>query len=79
LVLSAKVPSSVNLTIKFELYERGERISYVIVQYYLSCVWAMTIDAAYSRPATAVHAWSEDASEDEIRATENYVTGKNWT
>jgi hypothetical protein len=54
-------------------------VFYAIVQYSFSCVWVVPVGVACSHSGVAVPTGPADVSEDEIRATENYVIEKNWT
>jgi hypothetical protein len=71
--------SSVSPTIKLRWYRRDEVVSYVLVQYSHSYVWAVAVGVACSRSSAVVTMGPVDASEGEIHTAKNYVAGENWT
>jgi hypothetical protein len=57
----------------------GEEVSYDIVQYFLSCVRVVTVNAACSYSDAVVPVGPVDTSDGEIHTAKSYVAGGNWT
>jgi hypothetical protein len=70
---------SASPTIQFKWYGRGDAVLYAIVQYSTSCVWVVTVGAAWFCSCMVLFVGPVDASEGRIRTSKNCVIERNWT